>query len=152
MHTPINIRQAGTADIPALVGLLRQLFSIEQGFEPDPDKQARGLALLLDSSQAQVFVAEQAGRVVGMLSVQILVSTAQGGPVGLVEDVVVDAACRGRGIGEAMLGHLRQWAVQRGLSRLQLLADRDNSRALAFYRRQGWATTGMLGLKLLLQG
>jgi len=150
MQTPIQIRHADTADIPALVGLLRQLFSIEQDFEPDPDKQARGLALLLDSSQAQVFVAEQAGRVVGMLSVQVLVSTAQGGPVGLVEDVVVDAACRGRGIGEAMLGRLRQWAVQRGLSRLQLLADRDNGRALAFYRRQGWATSGMLGLRLLL--
>jgi len=150
MQTPIQIRHADTADIPALVGLLRQLFSIEQDFEPDPDKQARGLALLLDSSHAQVFVAEQAGRVVGMLSVQVLVSTAQGGPVGLVEDVVVDAACRGRGIGEAMLGRLRQWAVQRGLSRLQLLADRDNGRALAFYRRQGWATSGMLGLRLLL--
>jgi GNAT superfamily N-acetyltransferase len=131
--------------------LQHQLFSIEQAFHPDPEKQYRGLELLLTSDLAQVYVAEQSGRVVGMLTVQILISTAQGGPVGLVEDVVVDAAHRGQGIGQAMLEHLKQWSHQQGLSRLQLLADRDNARALDFYRKQGWTATGMVGLRLLIQ-
>ena len=150
MNIPIDIRQATRTDIPALVGLQHQLFSIEQAFHPDPEKQYRGLELLLTSDLAQVYVAEQSGRVVGMLTVQILISTAQGGPVGLVEDVVVDAAHRGQGIGEAMLKHLRQWSLRQGLSRLQLLADQDNKRALEFYRKQAWTTTDLIGLRLLL--
>ena len=150
MHTPIDIRQATHTDVPVLVGLLRQLFSIEQDFDPDPNKQQNGLTLLLDNPQAAIFVAEHQGRVVGMLTVQILVSTAEGGPVGLVEDVVVDAAHRGQGIGEAMLAQLWHWSRQQGLSRLQLLADRGNAQALAFYRKQGWTTTRMLGLRLVL--
>jgi ribosomal protein S18 acetylase RimI-like enzyme len=149
MPKPI-IHPASPADLPALVGLLHQLFSIEQDFQPDPEKQSCGLELLLTSDRAQVFVAKVDGRAVGMLTLQILVSTAQGGQVGLVEDVVVDVAHRGRGIGDALLEHLRQWAQQRGLSRLQLLADRDNLRALEFYRKQGWSTTGLVGLRLLL--
>jgi GNAT superfamily N-acetyltransferase len=149
MNSSVDIRQAIPGDVPVLAGLLHQLFSIEQDFHPDPEKQRRGLALLLASSQARVFVAEHEGQVVGMLTLQILVSTAQGGPVGLVEDVVVDAAHRGQGIGGAMLEHLRQWSLRRGLSRLQLLADRDNERALAFYRKQGWTTTELIGLRLL---
>jgi ribosomal protein S18 acetylase RimI-like enzyme len=36
------------------------------------------------------------------------------------------------------------------LSRLQLLADRNNDRALDFYRKQGWTTTALVGLRLLI--
>jgi ribosomal protein S18 acetylase RimI-like enzyme len=152
MNNSIVIRQATQSDIPALVGLLQQLFGIEQDFEPDPEKQRAGLTQLLDAPQAGVFVAESNGRILGMLTVQILISTAEGGRVGQVEDVVVDQGDRGRGIGRAMLSHLRQWSMEQGLSRLQLLADRDNGLALDFYRKQGWATTDLIGLRLLIPG
>jgi ribosomal protein S18 acetylase RimI-like enzyme len=147
MTTQISIRQATSLDVAQMVLLLQQLFIIEQDFIPDPEKQRRGLELLLESPQAHLFLAEQAGRIVGMLTVQILISTAEGGPVGLVEDVVVHQAHRGQGVGVAMLEHLRQWSVCKGLSRLQLLADRNNVRALDFYQRNGWTLTGLLGLR-----
>lgn len=147
MTTQISIRQATSLDVAQMVLLLQQLFIIEQDFIPDPEKQRRGLELLLESPQAHLFLAEQAGRIVGMLTVQILISTAEGGPVGLVEDVVVHQAHRGQGVGVAMLEHLRQWSVYKGLSRLQLLADRNNVRALDFYQRNGWTLTGLLGLR-----
>jgi ribosomal protein S18 acetylase RimI-like enzyme len=147
MTTQISIRQATSLDVAQMVLLLQQLFIIEQDFIPDPEKQRRGLELLLESPQAHLFLAEQAGRIVGMLTVQILISTAEGGPVGLVEDVVVHQAHRGQGVGLAMLEHLRQWSVCKGLSRLQLLADRNNVRALDFYQRNGWTLTGLLGLR-----
>ena len=127
--------------------LLEQLFAIEQDFVPDPEKQQRGLALLLDSTKSRIFVAEQAGRIVGMLTVQLLISTAEGGTAGLVEDVVVDEAYRDRGIGKALLQHLEAWAIQTGTTRLQLLADRNNHSALGFYEKQGWSATGLIGLR-----
>lgn len=141
----MKIRPAHPNDIPAMAGLLAQLFAIETDFTPDAERQARGLALLLQRPGARIFVAEADGQVVGMCTVQILVSTALGMEVGSVEDVVVDAACRGRGIGAALLRHLEAWAKATGLGRLQLAADRDNRPAIEFYRRQGWTHTHMDG-------
>ncbi len=145
-HTAI-IRRAGKQDLTAMCRLLGQLFSIEQDFVPDPEKQQRGLTHLLDSTKARIFVAEQDNRLVGMLTVQLLVSTAEGGTVGLVEDVVVDEECRGQGIGKALLRHLDTWAQQTGLSRLQLLADRNNRSALEFYKGRDWLTTHLIALR-----
>lgn len=136
------IRSAVAADISALVGLLQQLFSLETDFVPDAQKQRRGLELLLQRpQQAVVLVALHDDEIVGMCSVQILISTAEGGEVALVEDVVVDAAWRGEGVGSALLEALQRWGQERGLSRLQLLADRGNTSALDFYYRRGWSPT-----------
>ena len=139
---PVDVRAARVSDLDDLVGLLQELFSIEADFTPDPERQRRGLALLLDGSpDRRVFVAEADGRVVGMATVQALVSTAEGGFVGLVEDVVVARGERGRGVGRRLLAALEAWARERGLTRLQLLADRENAPALRFYGRCGWAPT-----------
>lgn len=137
-----RIRSGTTSDVEALVALLGELFAIEADFSPDPDRQRRGLALLLDGShERRVFVAEAGGRAVGMATVQVVISTAEGGPVGLVEDVVVARSRRGKGIGRLLLAAVEAWAAERGLARLQLLADRENAPALAFYGRSGWKPT-----------
>ncbi|WP_018952517.1 GNAT family N-acetyltransferase [Thioalkalivibrio sulfidiphilus] len=144
---PVLIRDAVADDIPAMVELLAQLFSIEQDFVPDAEKQGRGLALLLGQPGAHVLVAEREGRVVGMISVQTLVSTAEGGPVGLVEDLVVGEGHRGEGIGGRLLQGMEACAREMGLSRLQLLADMDNTSALDFYTRRGWRRTSLMALR-----
>ncbi|CAI8784433.1 GNAT family N-acetyltransferase [Methylococcus capsulatus] len=147
----ILIRPAETRDIEAMVELLGTLFSIEADFTFDPDRQRRGLALLIGSSADRVLVAECEGRVIGMCSVQTLISTAEGGPVGLVEDMVVARAFRGKGIGRRLLGEIERWAADAGLTRLQLLADRTNEPALTFYDRRGWERTALIGLRKMLR-
>lgn len=145
----MTIRPATPADLPAMVRLLAQLFAIETEFAVDEAKQARGLARLLEASGACVLVAEAGGGVVGMVTLQTLVSTAEGGPVGLVEDLVVDAAWRGRGIGSALLAAILARAFAHGLARVQLLADETNAAALHFYHRHGLARTRMVCLRAL---
>lgn len=130
--------------------LLVQLFSIEQDFTPDYSKQRQGLEELLAGSDAYVAVAEHEAEVVGMATLQVLISTAEGGLCGLIEDVVVNESNRGRGIGQALMAHLVQWAHKKGLTRLQLLADRENQPALAFYQSQGWSATNLIALKIQL--
>jgi GNAT superfamily N-acetyltransferase len=93
---------------------------------------------LLDTLAAYVLVAEEQSKIIGMATVQILISTAEGGHVGLVEDVIVDKEQRGKGVGAALLDQLIVWADDNGLTRLQLAADRDNSAALGFYADKGW--------------
>lgn len=143
----IVIRPATARDIDGLVRLLATLFAIEADFAFDAGKQAAGLRLLLADERALVLVAEDAGAVVGMCTAQTVVSTAEGGPVGWVEDVAVAESHRGQGIGRLLLAHLEDWARSRGLLRLQLLADRDNAAALGFYGRLGWQPTRLVALR-----
>jgi GNAT superfamily N-acetyltransferase len=145
----VSIRPARTADIPQMCNLLGELFSIESDFSPDKQKQAQGLDLLFNDSSGQsiVFVAEEDGEIVGMCSVQTLISTAEGGPVGLLEDVIVRKERRGKGIGKTLLSEVVGWCAGKNISRLQLLRDADNIEALKFYDTNGWFDTSLLCMR-----
>jgi GNAT superfamily N-acetyltransferase len=67
--------------------------------------------------------------------------------VGLVEDVVVAERWRGRGIGQQLMTAIGDWARRHGLTRLQLLADRHNRKALDFYAKAGWQPTQLICLR-----
>jgi GNAT superfamily N-acetyltransferase len=141
------IRVALPADLDGLVELLRMLFSIEADFAFDAARQRRGLAMLLVQESAVVLVAEDAGQIIGMCTGQLTISTAEGGFALLVEDVVVAQAWQGRGVGRKLLAALEQWAASRKLGRLQLLADRNNTAALEFYRKLDWQPTELICLR-----
>jgi GNAT superfamily N-acetyltransferase len=134
---------ANPNDLPALIKLLDTLFSIEQDFAPQPEKQRRGLErLLADPERACIMVArDKAGRAIAMASAQLVISTAEGAPSAWVEDVVVSDAYRGQGLGKQVLAALLDWARGQGATRAQLLADLDNTPALAFYDHLGWQGT-----------
>ena len=142
----VHIEPARPADLPALIELLALLFAIEQDFHPDVDRQRRGLELLLaqPAEQARIFVARRDDApqdVVGMVSAQLVISTASGAPSAWLEDLVVRAACRGQGLGRQLLDAAMAWALARGARRVQLLADADNQPALDVYRHLGWQPT-----------
>ncbi len=149
----ISIRPAKTEDVPQLVMLLKALFAIEADFDFNPDKQARGLLLLVNSDKACVLVAETIDdkKLRGMCSLQTLISTAEGGPVGLLEDLIVSADFRHQGIATLLLAEACEWGQQQGHTRVQLLGDKNNSTALAFYARQRWQSTQLVCLKLMLK-
>ena len=140
--TPL-IRAAQPKDIPAMVGLLGQLFQIEKDFFPDPEIQALGLSELLQS-KAAVLVLEADGQVWGMVSLQPLVSTALGGIVGVLEDLVIHEDHRGQGWGELLLEEITKEAKTRGYHGIKLMADRGNAGALRFYGRLGYYATNLI--------
>lgn len=146
-----TIRRAKPADISGMVRLLRILFSIETDFLFDEGKQQRGLEMMLsDCTNRCIMVAELNQQIVGMCTAQILVSTAEGGIAALIEDLVVEDACRGEGIGKELLLSIEGWAIARGVRRLQLLADQNNTRALEFYRKMEWKVTELICLRKVL--
>lgn len=140
----VAIRPARQQDLEQLVELLRLLFTVEEDFSIDSGKQFQGLALMLNNDRGRVLVAEVGGRVVGMVTGQLVVSTAEGGPSVLVEDMVVATDQRGRGVGRALLTALADWARQQGVTRMQLLADANNQPALGYYRHLGWQDTALI--------
>ena len=147
-----TIDRARVDDIPALEALLAELFAIEVDFQPDADRQRRGLALLLeDVDRAVIMTARDPSAVViGMASAQLVVSTAEGGPSAWIEDVLVAEPWRTQGIGASLLSALLGWARGKGATRAQLLADHTNLPALHFYRRLGWHPTQLNAWRLSL--
>jgi GNAT superfamily N-acetyltransferase len=147
---PCAIRTATVLDLPALVDLLCRLFTIETDFKVNPPRHARGLRMLLRQARrglACVLVAEVSGEVVGMATVQTVISTAEGARSGWIEDVVIRDDWRGAGIGTRLMDAATQWARHAGITRLQLLADQRNTPALTFYDRLDYSRTNMVCLR-----
>jgi len=154
MTAACTLREARTTDLDALVELLGLLFTLEADFTADTRRQRDGLLRMLEGAKNRlVLVAtipgDEAGAVVGMATAQVVISTAEGGPALLVEDVVVRPETRGQGIGRALLARIEAWGLRLGATRLQLLADRDNAPAHAFYRACGFHPTNLVCLRRL---
>lgn len=145
-----TIRNAEFPDIDSLVRLLSQLFSIEKDFEFNAKAHHMGLRLMLEGCNRHrtVKVAVCNDKIVGMCTAQTRISTARGSITAVLEDLVVDAGYRHQGIGQGLLSEINQWAQKRGIDHLQLLADKDNSSALAFYKRHKWQSTNLVCLTL----
>jgi len=147
------IRDAKQEDINKLLELLELLFSIEKDFKFDIKRQSRGLEMMLDGCGKHrcVKVADIDGEVVGMVTAQTLISTAEGGISVVVEDMVVSQDCQGRRVGERLLEDITQWAKKRNAVRLSLLADKDNISAIKFYNHIGWNKTNLISLHKQIQ-
>jgi GNAT superfamily N-acetyltransferase len=140
----IAIEFAQPADLEAMTGLLGELFAQEADFRPDPDRQRRGLRLILDNPAfGRLFVLKVDGVVAGMANGLITVSTAEGAAVMILEDVVMGSHWRGRGLGRRLIEHVIDWAGEAGLARVTLLTDADNYRAQATYGRLGFSLSAM---------
>ena len=148
----MNISNATLEDVPELSQLLDELFSIEQDFQPNAERQIRGMSLLLQyPDRAVIKVARDAtGKLIGMVSAQLVISTAEGAPSAWVEDMVIREGFRGQGIGRSLLENLLDWAKSKGATRAQLLVDLDNQPALGYYHHLGWQHTKLGARRIML--
>ena len=147
-----TVRPARKGDVESLVALLGQLFAQEVEFKPDPARQRRALRMILGNpSVGRILVGEAEGRVVGMVSLLASVSTALGGPVAWLEDMVVAPEWRGQGLGKRLVKEALAEAKKRGWSRLSLLTDADNLKAHALYRGRGFVASPMRTFRRLIR-
>jgi GNAT superfamily N-acetyltransferase len=144
--------EANEADIPALVCLLAILFGIEKDFSANTSKQKIGLVLLLKNPQtATIQVARNtSNQVIGMVSAQLVISTAQGAKSAWVEDMVLESAYRGQGVGKQLLQNALDWAKNQGATRAQLLVDVANTEALGYYQHLDWQATQLQARRIFL--
>lgn len=143
---------ANEADIADLVKLLTILFGIEKDFNADFTKQQKGLELLLkNSTTATIQIARNsAGKAIGMVTAQLIISTAQGTASAWIEDMVIDAVYRKHGIGKQLLQNILVWAKTKGATRVQLLVDTANTEALGYYQHLHWEATQLQARRIFL--
>jgi ribosomal protein S18 acetylase RimI-like enzyme len=71
--------------------------------------------------------------------------------VGIIEDVIVTASHRDKGIGRQLIGYMEASAAKKGFKLVKLLSDKTNTSALQFYHSTGFAQTHMMMLRRRLQ-
>jgi ribosomal protein S18 acetylase RimI-like enzyme len=79
---------------------------------------------------------DEQGAIVGTLTLIILLTP--GATSGFVEDVVVDEAARGRGIGAALVRECLRLAAERGARRIELHSGNHRQAAIRLYQRVGF--------------
>jgi len=136
--TAPHLRPARPDDTPALVGLIRELAVFErlEHLVRVTPVQLR-THLFGERPAAEAVVAERGGRVVGFALFFTNFSTFLGQPGLYLEDLYVQPAERGRGIGRALLTHLGGLAVARGCGRFEWSVLDWNANAIAFYEKMG---------------
>lgn len=137
MDAPLIIRRAVPADLLQLLALYRHLNPLE---EPPPlDLAAKRLAQLeaIGGSEVLIGLTEDA-IVVSCTLVVIPNLTRAGQPYGLIENVVTDAAFRGRGYGKQILQAAVAAAWQADCYKVMLLTGSKKPSTLAFYASAGF--------------
>lgn len=155
------IRPATPEDLPAILSLVRELAAYER--EPDAvtgtlDSYTASLFPAQGAPTAWAHVAEVAGEVVGMAVWFLTFSTWTGRHGIHLEDLFVEPAHRGSGLGKALLTTLAQVCCERGYRRLEWKVLRWNAPSIAFYESLGahpqveWETYRLDGAALEMCG
>src|ERR1700710_1814013 len=149
--TEVVIEPATFEDLDELSVLLGELFSEESDFCPDKERQLKGLRLIFEQpNRGRVFVLRQDRTIVGMINLLFTISTAEGGFVMVLEDLVIHETFRGKGYGAQLLQYAIDFAKQKNFLRITLLTDRPELRSQSFFKRYGFFESAMIPMRLLL--
>ncbi|MFT4561181.1 MAG: ribosomal protein S18 acetylase RimI-like enzyme [Gammaproteobacteria bacterium] len=141
----IIIRDALERDLDAIADLLGVLFAQEMEFSPNKQKQIAALKTVLSNAHLGfVAVAEHEHSCVGTVMILYSISTALGGRVGILEDMIVGPDIRRAGVGRRLLNYALNRAEKAGCLRVTLLTDSDNERAQRFYQQAGFSQSSMV--------
>lgn len=148
---PLTIRAARAADIPLVLGLIRELAEYEQlAAEVVATEEQLRRWLCGAAPAAEVLIAERE-RPLGFALFFTSFSTFLGRPGLYLEDLFVRPRFRGQGVGRALLSHLARLVRERGYGRLEWSVLDWNTPAIGFYERLGaramseWTTYRLTG-------
>lgn len=146
----IRIEPATIEDIEELTDLVMSLMELEEDFQPDREKQRRGLQLILEEpSRGRIFVMRSDHRIIGMVNLLFTISTAEGGFVILMEDVIISPDHRGQGYGTKMVEYVKDFARRRDFRRITLLTDSVSEESQRFFEKNGFVKSHMVPMRLL---
>ncbi len=146
-----EIRTACIDDLESLIHLLNVLFSQDIEFEADYEKQKNGLKEILENPDiGEILVLTIDDNIIGMVSLLYSISTALGGRVAILEDMIIDKDFRSNTYGTELINEAVKFARENNILRITLLTDYDNDRAIHFYGNAGFVKSKMIPMRLVL--
>jgi GNAT superfamily N-acetyltransferase len=134
----VSVRPIRPDDVPSVVGLVRELAEYEKAaHEVRLTEQQLHDRLFGEAPALFGHVAEVGGQVVGMALWFLNFSTWRGTHGIYLEDLHVQPAHRGSGLGRELLRTLAAVCVERGYSRLEWAVLDWNTPSIEFYKAAG---------------
>ncbi|MBR0446340.1 MAG: GNAT family N-acetyltransferase [Oscillospiraceae bacterium] len=143
----MEIRFAEAKDVSGILDLLRQVGQVHHEGRPDIFRTgarkygASQILAMLDSPKTPIFVAVEGEKVVGYGFCQVKIYDRD--PVIAdhteiyIDDLCVDASCRGQGIGKKIYEEILRYAKMRRAYNVTLNVWCCNENAMAFYEKLG---------------
>ena len=122
-------RVADAADVARLAG--------ELGYATPIDAMRERLSVLTQHPDHCITVAERDGRMLGWIAIERRRMLESGERVEIV-GLVVDAQCRGSGVGRLLVQSAEQWASQLGFDTLIVRSNVLRDASHSFYERMGY--------------
>lgn len=148
---PPRVEPATIEDLPALTGLVMDLMARSEDFFPDQALQEHGLRLILEQpSRGRIFVVRNNERIFGMVNLLFTISTARGGFVILMEDVVIHPDHRNQGYGAMLVDYVVDFAKQKNFKRITLLTDKIGADSQEFFKKHGFEYSNMIPMRRMI--
>jgi GNAT superfamily N-acetyltransferase len=136
-----QIRKCVSADFPQVAALLTQLWPQK---EQNLFKVRGAFDRALGSSMQRYVCAVEDGEIVGFASLSMKNSLWQEALLANLDELVVDEAWRGQGIGSALVDHVVDMARKTGCPRLELDTAFHRTDAHGFYEKRGFEKRAFL--------
>ncbi len=146
-----RVESATIEDLPALTELVMNLFALSGDFKPERAVQERGLQLILEQpNRGRIFVVRNDDQIFGMVNLLFTISTARGGFVILMEDVVIHPDHRGQGYGTMLVDYVVDFAAKKHFKRITLLTDRISAESQEFFKKHGFEHSSMIPMRRII--
>ncbi|OHS95226.1 acetyltransferase, GNAT family protein [Tritrichomonas foetus] len=137
----------------ALRDIMRICFKMDKPFPNVPGSDEAYDEILRDKEHNEVLIAEIDGKRVGTALVTYAPIITMGGKTAEIQDLYVDPAARGKGVGKALIQKIHDIAKEKNIKGMYLIqpspgTEQDEERNL-FYKRQGFFIGGFARFKVL---
>ncbi len=136
-----TIRAAGAGDAGAIAGLIREMAAT---FGESSPVEAAWVKAFLARDDAGAFVADDAGALVGVVTWFLFPGLYHAAHCATVDEAIVTAGHRGRGIGTALLRHTMAHLEGLGVAEIGISTGLENEGAQRLYRRLGFTDASLL--------
>lgn len=144
----MNVRFANKRDKQQVLGLLDELgeeINLKRGYSPHNAEASKvGGAMfdeILSRPDTLIFIAEDKGRLAGLITFYLLPNLRHGFYGGHIEDVVVTKSLRMKGIGTLLMNAVKKYCKDHHIKVIKLDSGRELTQAHAFYQKNGFKFT-----------
>lgn len=141
MRHPIRVREAVSADWPAVESLLAELGRPDVRGSQDEAEHAARFESYISRTDAVALLAELDGEVVGFVDVEFRQRLNFATPQAWIPDLIVSEGARGQGAGAALLSRAEDLSRDRGCWGITLESATWRTDAHRFYEREDWQNT-----------
>lgn len=135
----MNIRPYEEKDEPQVRDYMLSLNREDSGEIPlTPDKLSSFFTRVHNDSDINIFLAEENGHPLGYATISFSFSTEFDGEYVEIEELYIKPEFRNKGFGKEFINYLEQFAKERGVKSVFLVATSNNQKAQKLYENLGY--------------